>query len=212
MPRTPALIGSPCLGVCTHCDSILCAGRPDTAPCARPEGDPWRAVLPAGGGCRRCGGGGGGGRRPGLAAHVRGSCAVALAPYGFRVEIMGSQTCRIVGKSQSGLIVINPIIFTRTRRPACQPCSAGLAAARAADRGEWLLGGWRSWELAAVPLEGRMHDAWQQVIESPCLGDPPTATQPSAPKPPYSPVSKSGQLSTFAPSLQPAAASRSGIV
>jgi hypothetical protein len=58
----------------------------------------------------------------------------------------------------------------RTRRPACQPCSAGLAAARVADRGERLLGGWRSWELAAVPLEGRMHDAWQQVIGSPCLG------------------------------------------
>jgi hypothetical protein len=35
---------------------------------------------------------------------------------------------------------------------------------------------------------------------------------PSAPKPAYSPVSKSGQLSTCAPSLQPAAGSRSGIV
>jgi hypothetical protein len=35
---------------------------------------------------------------------------------------------------------------------------------------------------------------------------------PSAPKPPYSPVSKSGQLSTCAPSLQPAAGSHSGIV
>jgi hypothetical protein len=28
---------------------------------------------------------------------------------------MGSQKCRIVGKSQSVLIMINPIIFTRTR-------------------------------------------------------------------------------------------------
>jgi hypothetical protein len=35
---------------------------------------------------------------------------------------------------------------------------------------------------------------------------------PSAPKPAYSPVSKSRQMSTFAPSLQPAAGSRSGIV
>jgi hypothetical protein len=34
-----------------------------------------------------------------------------------RVEILGSQKCRIVGKSQSVLIVINPIIFTHTRRP-----------------------------------------------------------------------------------------------
>jgi hypothetical protein len=35
---------------------------------------------------------------------------------------------------------------------------------------------------------------------------------PSAPKPAYSPVSKSTQLGTCAPSLQPAAESRSGIV
>eukprot|EP01049_Picozoa_sp_SAG25_P016296 SAG25_NODE_3675_length_1003_cov_1.250000_1_plen_148_part_10 len=32
-----------------------------------------------------------------------------------RVEIMGSQKCRIVGKSQSVLMMINPIIFTRPR-------------------------------------------------------------------------------------------------
>jgi hypothetical protein len=32
-----------------------------------------------------------------------------------RVEIMGSQKCRIVGKSQSVLIMISPIISTRTR-------------------------------------------------------------------------------------------------
>jgi hypothetical protein len=32
-----------------------------------------------------------------------------------RVEIMGSQNCRILGKSQSGLIMIDPMIFTRTR-------------------------------------------------------------------------------------------------
>jgi hypothetical protein len=31
-----------------------------------------------------------------------------------RVEIMGSQKCRIVGKSQSVLMMINPMIFTRT--------------------------------------------------------------------------------------------------
>jgi hypothetical protein len=32
-----------------------------------------------------------------------------------RVEIMGSQKCRIVGKSQPVLVMIDPIIFTRTR-------------------------------------------------------------------------------------------------
>eukprot|EP01047_Picozoa_sp_COSAG01_P006221 COSAG01_NODE_225_length_21277_cov_71.340023_4_plen_98_part_00 len=32
-----------------------------------------------------------------------------------RVDIMGSQKCRIVEKSQSLHIMINPIIFTRTR-------------------------------------------------------------------------------------------------
>jgi hypothetical protein len=38
--------------------------------------------------------------------------------YGLRVrvEIMGSQKCGIVGKSQPALIMINPMIFTRTRR------------------------------------------------------------------------------------------------
>jgi hypothetical protein len=43
--------------------------------------------------------------------HVRGS------GWSIRVrgEIMGSQKCRIVGKSQSVLIMINPIISTRTR-------------------------------------------------------------------------------------------------
>jgi hypothetical protein len=32
-----------------------------------------------------------------------------------QVEIMGSQKCRIVGKSQSAVMMINPIIFTHTR-------------------------------------------------------------------------------------------------
>jgi hypothetical protein len=36
-------------------------------------------------------------------------------PRGGRVEIMGSPTCRIVGKSQAVLIVIDPMISTRTR-------------------------------------------------------------------------------------------------
>jgi hypothetical protein len=39
---------------------------------------------------------------------------------------MGSQKCRIVGKSQSVLIVINPIIFTRTR--SCLVCCCAESA------------------------------------------------------------------------------------
>jgi hypothetical protein len=45
-----------------------------------------------------------------------------------RVEVMGSQKCRIVGKSQSVFIMIYPIIFTRTRtvQLACCPGTASL--------------------------------------------------------------------------------------
>jgi hypothetical protein len=47
------------------------------------------------------------------------TCCVWIAdgPHAIRVrvEIMGSQKCGIVGKSQPVLTVINPIIFTRTR-------------------------------------------------------------------------------------------------
>jgi hypothetical protein len=39
-----------------------------------------------------------------------------------RVEIMGPGKYENVGKSQSVLIMINPIIFTRTRRTAIAPC------------------------------------------------------------------------------------------
>jgi hypothetical protein len=38
-----------------------------------------------------------------------------------RVEIMGSPTYRIVGKSQSVLAVIHPIVFTRTRNTHGRP-------------------------------------------------------------------------------------------
>ena len=50
--------------------------------------------------------------------------AVTAAPGGarrVRVEIIGSQNCRIVGKSQSVLIMINPIISTRTRMMYVMP-------------------------------------------------------------------------------------------
>jgi hypothetical protein len=43
------------------------------------------------------------------------------------VEIMGSQKCRIVGRSQPLLIMIDPVISTRTRRRARQVTSRGVA-------------------------------------------------------------------------------------
>jgi hypothetical protein len=53
----------------------------------------------------------------------------------MRVKIMGSQTCRIVGKYQSVIIVINPIIFTRTRTDCapqlCTACINPAAESRA---------------------------------------------------------------------------------
>jgi hypothetical protein len=42
-----------------------------------------------------------------------------------RVEIMGAQKCRIAGKSQSVLMMTNPIISTRTRTPATHKRQAG---------------------------------------------------------------------------------------
>jgi hypothetical protein len=59
-----------------------------------------------------------------------------LAGVRVRVEIMGSQTCRIVGKSQPVFIMINPIIFTRTRTlNGCCQC-----------RARWLTAWWyRPW-------------------------------------------------------------------
>jgi hypothetical protein len=46
-----------------------------------------------------------------------------------RVEIMGSQTCGIVEKVQPVLIMINPIIFTRTRTLAQRPDHCTLRGA-----------------------------------------------------------------------------------
>jgi hypothetical protein len=53
--------------------------------------------------------------------HRRCGCAEVARARGYhslrvRVEIMGSQNCGIVGKSQPVLIMANPIIFTHTRR------------------------------------------------------------------------------------------------
>jgi hypothetical protein len=45
-----------------------------------------------------------------------------------RVEIMGSQKCGIVGKYQPVLIMIKPIIFTRTRSKSAHPASRASPA------------------------------------------------------------------------------------
>ena len=63
------------------------------------------------------------GARDGKVQHLLHQCflfelfprAGATAMVRVRAEIMGSQKCGIVGKSQSVLLVINPIIFTCTR-------------------------------------------------------------------------------------------------
>jgi hypothetical protein len=47
-----------------------------------------------------------------------------------RVEIMGSQKCGIVGESQSALMMIDPIIFTRTRTPASSSSSSAAKECR----------------------------------------------------------------------------------
>eukprot|EP01047_Picozoa_sp_COSAG01_P056871 COSAG01_NODE_6503_length_3629_cov_17.985269_7_plen_125_part_00 len=47
---------------------------------------------------------------------------LSLCHARVRVEIMGSQNCRIVEKSQSLHIMINPIIFTRTRTQMAYVC------------------------------------------------------------------------------------------
>jgi hypothetical protein len=62
------------------------------------------------------------------------------------VETMGSPKCRIVGKSQSGLIMIDPIISTRTRTLRCHPeAVCDLAAAEQA----WDAG------IPSVPVDTR---------------------------------------------------------
>jgi hypothetical protein len=58
-----------------------------------------------------------------------------------RVEIMGSPKCRIVGDSQSVLIMIDPMISTRTRRRARTACLTGdLGGLGPADRQGSLVG------------------------------------------------------------------------
>jgi hypothetical protein len=46
---------------------------------------------------------------------VRGTGGATARDVWVRVEMMDSQKCRIVGKSQPARMMTNPIIFTRTR-------------------------------------------------------------------------------------------------
>jgi hypothetical protein len=109
------MIGSPCLGVGTH-------GDPTAAVC-RPAGRPAVRRTPS--------------RTLALRARV--------AYLRVRVEVMGSHKCGIVGESQPVLIMINPMIFTRTRMScACAQrggALGGLPAAAAADRHQERQGG-----------------------------------------------------------------------
>jgi hypothetical protein len=79
-----------------------------------------------------------------------------------RVEIMGSQNCRIVGKSQPVLFMINPIIFTRTRiilrprrarltRPTPRMHGMGLSLGAVCLRLAWLAG-WLACAAAACAM------------------------------------------------------------
>jgi hypothetical protein len=67
-----------------------------------------------------------------------------------RVEIMGSQKCRrIVGKSQSVLIMVDPTIFTRTRNRGGR--GGGHRAARGAVAAAAGAPGARGWVSAPPP-------------------------------------------------------------
>jgi hypothetical protein len=68
---------------------------------------------------------------------------------------MGSQTCRIVGKSQSVHIVIDPIIFTRTRTDV---------KARAWAAGPGRLAGWLAHageRLRVIAIQQHPHGPWE---------------------------------------------------
>jgi hypothetical protein len=56
-----------------------------------------------------------------------------------RVKIMGSQKCRNVGKSQSVLVMINPIIFTRHAWARAQGKESWASVMTGSGGGEWRL-------------------------------------------------------------------------
>jgi hypothetical protein len=74
-----------------------------------------------------------GGTASGAACPASHHCGATLR---VRVEIIGSQKHGIVGKSQSVLIMINPMIFTRTRTKARSPVEQQLCVPVCALRAE----------------------------------------------------------------------------
>jgi hypothetical protein len=73
-----------------------------------------------------------------------------------RVEIMGSQKSRIVGKSQSVLMMINPIIFTRTRKHTHTAVDATTGSRGASEGGgRTCICRWRIRLCRAVPTASR---------------------------------------------------------
>eukprot|EP01047_Picozoa_sp_COSAG01_P035515 COSAG01_NODE_2732_length_7167_cov_174.607951_5_plen_192_part_00 len=93
-----------------------------------------------------------------------------------RVEIMGSPTCRIVGKSQPVLAVIHPIVFTRTRIGSpclgvcthCDPISIPLSSPAPVIH---MAGRSRQSQQQVVCCDAKAppDDPSAVVIESPCL-------------------------------------------
>jgi hypothetical protein len=92
----------------------------------------------------------------------------SVHPYiRVRVEIMGLQKCRIVGKYQSVLMMINPVIFTRTR-------IIRLTAQRAPNLGAFcqplraMIWSWRQGTEVThsyVPLGWSLHERHQRCRE-----------------------------------------------
>ena len=103
----------------------------------------------------------------------------------MRVEIMGpAKYEKVVGKSQSVLMMINPMIFTRARMRR-----GGVSQARCG----WVTSGWRSsfrpsratgrrwarptgwrrrWCCAKAPVRGRWHFAYDFPMQHACVGPP----------------------------------------
>jgi hypothetical protein len=123
-------------------------------------------------------GGGGGGGGSGAAGAGAGAMAgehIAAAPPRLlsfadarqvwsrvRVAIMGSQKCRNVGKSQPALIMINPMIFTRTRTPVESHRGRCLVAGGGVDD----MSRWLVWDPIRVSWLARLVQACDHALRA----------------------------------------------
>jgi hypothetical protein len=82
--------------------AVFVSSLPETAPCVLLWLAWWRSLCQSGGAAA--------GAACGMSWHLR-----------VRVEMIGSQKCGIAGKSQSDLMMTNPMIFTRTLKLGCRP-------------------------------------------------------------------------------------------